>query len=642
MDTRTWRWLALATAAAWAIPQGAWAWHGKGHHRATRLAVSALPKEMPRFFLDGADTAAHCALDPDLFTKPIGPKDLHAAESPEHYFDMERLEGAPVPPGRYDLLSLCGKKGISPSKVGLVPYAITEWTRRLTVAFAEHRKWPDNPHVRAKCLVYAGICAHYAQDLCQPLHTTIHYDGRVGKDGVSPRSGIHMKVDALLGKVPADAKVRLGAKGPRPFTDLFPAVVAELKASHALVDRVYALEKSLPAYADPLPAKGAVAEFTLERLRASVSFTARLYATGWQDSAGIKFPKWHVRPADAAAPPVRAAAPPPAPAAPAKSPAKSAAGPAGAEQVRLATYNIEQFMKMFDQNRMPRRSQNREELFRDEEDLYEVARTIRLGRFDADILGIQECCTQPMLEQFNRRWLGGKYAFVKVFPGNVEGMHVGMLAKAGFEVLEVRDKYYLDKDPVDDSQLRAMRRQEGIAEDRLFSRGPAFVKFRTPGGSVLWVGCTHAKSKFRNSKAATRWRVRDIQRTRQICGELIAAGTDKLVMLGDFNDDFGMDEHEKALGVDAVETFLAGRGAEKLLCLTRPLLAKDPSLASYHCQIKPPKYRSFLDHVFVSPALARFVGRTYLVDDPVAAVASDHYPVVTILNLPKAAPAKGK
>ena len=41
-------------------------------------------------------------------------------------------------------------------------------------------------------------------------------------------------------------------------------------------------------------------------------------------------------------------------------------------------------------------------------------------------------------------------------------------------------------------------------------------------------------------------------------------------------------------------------------------------------------------------ALAGCAKTTYLVDDPIAAVASDHYPVVTILNLPKAAPAKGK
>jgi len=308
-----------------------------------------------------------------------------------------------------------------------------------------------------------------------------------------------------------------------------------------------------------------------------------------------------------------------------------------AETVKLATYNVEHFGKMFDQVQMPYRSRNRTELFRDEEDLYEVARTIQLDRLDPDLLAIQECCEQRHLETFNQRWLGGKYAFVKVFPGNTDGQFLGVLAKPGFEPLAVKDRYYREADSVDNPALRAAKAKDRLDRGNLlFPRGPVFVKFRTPGGHVIWVGCTHVKSKYGNNEVVTRWRVRELQRTRAICGELLATGeTDLLAIVGDFNDDFGQDRHEKAVGADAVATMLAGQGTQRLTCLTKPLVEADPAKSTYHCQIKPPTYRSFLDHIFVSPALARAARQTYVVDDPIAAAASDHYPVVSVFSLPR-------
>ena len=291
------RLLAAGVAPALAPAQAAHAWHGKGHDRIVPLAAAALAKRMPAFFRAGLDTVAHCSLDPDLFTRPVGPELLHKAESPEHYFDVEQLGGLKVPPMRYDLIVWCVKKGIHPSKVGLLPYAITEWTQRVTVALAEHRKWPDNPHVRAKCLVYAGILSHYAADLCQPLHTTIHYDGRAKADKSSPRTGIHQKVDALLGKLPADVKVRVDPNDVKPLEKLFAEVVSELMRSHALVDRVYKLEKHLPNLEKPLKPDGPAAAFARERMQAAATFTARLFLTAWRDSARIKLPEWHHRPA---------------------------------------------------------------------------------------------------------------------------------------------------------------------------------------------------------------------------------------------------------------------------------------------------------------------------------------------------------
>ncbi len=303
------------------------------------------------------------------------------------------------------------------------------------------------------------------------------------------------------------------------------------------------------------------------------------------------------------------------------------------ETVKIASYNIEHFMKKFDQILMPERSQERTELWRDEEDLYEIARTITLERLDADVIGIQECCSEEMLKLFNEKWLDNRYGYVKVFPGNVEGQYIGIMAKPGWVALRVSDQYYLEADPMNDPEVAEAKRSLA-GKNRLFSRGPGFVLFRSPGGHNIWVGCTHVKSKYGNSKAVTRWRIRELERTREICRELAAEPeTSNLIMLGDFNDDFGRDRYEKLAGQDAIAVMLKKDDGEALTCTTMALLQQDNNPATYHCEIKPPTYRSFIDHIFVSPALSSAVKNTVVIDDPIAAAASDHYPVVTTLEL---------
>jgi len=285
--------LLAACAASALLAVSAAAWHGAGHRRATTAAAALLPDEMPRFFIKGIATIRHCSKDPDLFRLRDFPA-LRDAEAPEHFIDLEFLGGDPLPPLRYDYASLCRQKRLKPNQVGFLPYAVTEWTHRLTIAFAEHRKWPRNPDIQRKTLVYAGLLAHYAQDLCMPLHTTVHYDGRAAAGRPSPRTGLHAKVDALLGKLDA-AEIARGCDAPRSYDRVFPAVIEELKRSHSLVSRVYELEDLFPAQKDPIPPDGPVRQFALERARACARFTASLYLTAWRRSAGFQLPEWHLR-----------------------------------------------------------------------------------------------------------------------------------------------------------------------------------------------------------------------------------------------------------------------------------------------------------------------------------------------------------
>jgi hypothetical protein len=313
------------------------AWYTKGHRRACDLALRSLPKEMPEFFRNGGELMNGLVHDPDLFTRPVAPPQLHDVEALNHYFDMEPLGDEKLPLTRYEFLEIVYRKKLQPSKVGLLPYAVVECTERLGVAFAEYREHPDDKVIQTKCLVYAAQLAHYAQDLCQPLHTTIDHDGRAKADGSSPHSGIHAKIDRMIGqlaegRLPLPAAIKpqalttppreprtgvsgssseprtgvSGSSSPKSKQDfqahrkvetaraqeLMDAVMAELHRSHDLVDKVYAMEKDLPAdWKAPLPPN--VEAFAQERLTRSAQFTASLFMTAWQDSQFIEFPEWY-------------------------------------------------------------------------------------------------------------------------------------------------------------------------------------------------------------------------------------------------------------------------------------------------------------------------------------------------------------
>lgn len=273
------------------LTSSVWAWHGGGHESITRAAVAALPPELPAFLREGAEAIAHSCVDPDTYRNPSSAQ-LGNSEEPEHFIDMELLEGKTLPATRYEYLKLCYEMKLDPRKVGLLPYAILEWTQRLTLALAEYRRWPHDPYIRAKCLYIAGILAHYSADLGQPLHLTIHFDGKAGPDGSSPRSGIHAKVDALIENLGLKAD-SVKVEPPQTYEALFPAILTEIQNNRALIPQVYAMESKLPAReARKATVDPQVQQWARDRLAWAGRFTANLFLTAWHDSEKVKFPRW--------------------------------------------------------------------------------------------------------------------------------------------------------------------------------------------------------------------------------------------------------------------------------------------------------------------------------------------------------------
>ena len=288
---RVWRGLCAAGLVLLGVHGTAHAWWPEGHAIVTRAAVRSLGDDMPEFFREGQAMISHTVKDPDVIKSRAVPQ-LNATEGPEHYLDLELLEGRDLPATRGEFVALCQELEANPKYVGFLAYSLAEWTQRLAVAFKEHREWPDNPHIQSKALVYAGILAHYANDAGQPLHLTIHFDGRVGDDGKPPHNGIHEKVDGLIQVLDLTAD-DLVVDTPSGYGDLMAGIMEMVDASREHIDAIYELEAALLSREDSSDEDAAaIRALTEECGKASAHFTAAIFQTAWDISESVSLPSW--------------------------------------------------------------------------------------------------------------------------------------------------------------------------------------------------------------------------------------------------------------------------------------------------------------------------------------------------------------
>ena len=303
-----------------------------------------------------------------------------------------------------------------------------------------------------------------------------------------------------------------------------------------------------------------------------------------------------------------------------------------AETITLGTYNVEHFSENFMGHRVATsqpalaNDANVKQLldkvkYENDEDNWEVAQVILDPRFNPDVLVIQEGCGQKDLEFFNKRWLNEAYATLITFPTNTDrDQHLNLLLKPGFKVIERRDKYHLEPDPVPNPR-----------GDKLFARGPGFALVESPSGYRFWVGTTHQKSKSGNSKEVTAWRNREAARTREIMKELVKSGTSDVILLGDMNDELGIQEFELEGGGDVIAN-LVGPESDGLVLATRPLVDQGKlSFGGYWNT----RFRSFIDHVVISKDVKDQVEAVEVIDWGLAPAASDHYPVMIKIRADK-------
>lgn len=255
------------------------AWWNGGHGIFTEAAAANLPDDVPAFFRQAGDDLSEMAGEPDNWKHQSAPH-LKATEQPEHYLDLEYLEGQPIPKTRAELLKHYFAKGIEPSKAGFLAHAIQEGYERLRIGFVAYRSGPDSKAAQQRVIVYAGWLAHYCQDAAMPLHTTKDYDGKPDAAGELRQKGIHPKIDSypeLQGFTPQVVGKDLKAE---PAADVWPLITKAIAASFSHVQKCYELDAAGAFDKDPEKGK----EFMLERARAATKLTMDIWYSAWKNS----------------------------------------------------------------------------------------------------------------------------------------------------------------------------------------------------------------------------------------------------------------------------------------------------------------------------------------------------------------------
>ncbi len=279
-------------------PPLAFSWGNEGHTYINRVAAQNIPATMPKFLRHAVNEIAYLGPEPDRWRNPAELA-LKNAQEPDHYIDLERLAWLdPLPPGRYEFYRRLYEKRATtadhpddylPEHVGLQPYITAEVYGRLKAAFREYRQLkaahkPTGP-VEHAIIFYAGWLGHYVGDGCQPLHTTIYYNGWFGPNprGYTTQHDIHGQFESVYVAANITPKDFFAfVHSPEQLNDTFRDYIAYLKQSNALVETVYSLEK-VGGFRD----KGTpeAFDFTTHRLAAGSQMLLNLWYTAWMESA---------------------------------------------------------------------------------------------------------------------------------------------------------------------------------------------------------------------------------------------------------------------------------------------------------------------------------------------------------------------
>lgn len=292
---------AIGAASVLLVTVGSgWAWGPKGHEIINRLAAANLPSDVPEFLRDARaqEAMAYFAPEPDRWRSPLEPE-LNAAQAPEHFIDMEYADLLnEMPRRRYDYLRALAvaqaahpELVLTPEKVGLQPYVTEEIWQRLKAGMRAYRQLAathgDTRPVECELVFYAGWLGHYVGDAANPLHTTLQYNGWTGPNpkGYTTEHTVHAQFETAF--VDADIKQAgveplVAEAKPKLIDDEWLQYLTYLRASYALVEPTYALEKT-GAFAGAGTPAGIV--FVEHRLAAGAIELRDLIYTAWVRSA---------------------------------------------------------------------------------------------------------------------------------------------------------------------------------------------------------------------------------------------------------------------------------------------------------------------------------------------------------------------
>lgn len=280
------------------LANSAWPWGNEGHMAINRVAAEKLPSDVPAFLKQAEEQLAYLGPEPDRWREK-SEYALKMSQEPDHFLDMELIEGMTLPADRYSYYRALDAKRqqtpgqpdtLLPEKVGLQPYIVMEVYGRLVVAFREYRhalrdKKPTE-FAERNAIFYAGWLGHYVADGANPLHTTVNYNGWTGANpnGYTTEKTIHWKMEGEF--VAANQKdlafASLVPEKPTKLDKPFQDYLAYLKKSHGYVEQVYQLEKAGGFKGAGTPESR---KFIEERMAYGADMLRNLWYTAWLDSA---------------------------------------------------------------------------------------------------------------------------------------------------------------------------------------------------------------------------------------------------------------------------------------------------------------------------------------------------------------------
>lgn len=264
----------LLAVAVWslALSGQAWAWGATGHREIARVAIRALPPEVPAFVRspDAVARVAELAREPD---RSKGAGQPHESDrDAAHYVDFDdagRVLGGPsieaLPPTRVAYQKALAAVGTDEVEAGYLPYALADGWQQLVKDFAywrvaaaaerratspERAAWFAQDRALREALVIRdlGVWAHFVGDASQPMHLSIHYNG--WGDYPNPEGFTQAKVHgafegayvrANIAAIDVARMLPPYAPCPRPVA---ACVRDYLKAGHSQVLAYFRLEKA--------------------------------------------------------------------------------------------------------------------------------------------------------------------------------------------------------------------------------------------------------------------------------------------------------------------------------------------------------------------------------------------------------------
>jgi len=280
------------------LSNSAWPWGNEGHMMINRVAAEKLPADVPAFLRNAAEQLAYLGPEPDRWREK-SELALKLSQDPDHFVDLELVEGMTLPLDRYSFYRALESKRqqapgqadtLLPEKVGLQPYIAIEVFERLIVAFREYRHavrdHQSTEFAERNAIFYAGWLGHYVADGANPLHTTVNYNGwtTANPNGYTTEKTIHWKMEGEF--VAANQKqLQFAALVPEKATKLedpFQDYVAYLRKSNGYVEQVYQLEK-----AGGFTGTGSAEsrQFITQRMAYGADMLRNLWYTAWLESA---------------------------------------------------------------------------------------------------------------------------------------------------------------------------------------------------------------------------------------------------------------------------------------------------------------------------------------------------------------------